>query len=197
MNTTTKIILVVILLLGAGGIAYFLLRPKQSSASSSHAESGGADNELAGYSATTDNTPESGQPSAHSNTESDQTNTHSTTHSTSSVFPYHIVGYEVRIMEGSADMATLPFDKTTTKFPHQNGVIPVSNGMYNVGWGLDMVVAGDGIEWRLDVQGTVKSGKFLFKDMTDGKKASDWGYASVGWGFLAGRVTWQLTMWVE
>lgn len=183
MNTTTKIILVVILLLGAGGIAYFLLKPKQSSASSSHAESGGTDNELAGYPATTDSTPENGQPS-----------THSTTHS---AFPYHIVGYEVRIMEGSADMTTLPFDKTTPKFPHQNGVIPVSNGMYNVGWGLDMVVAGDGIEWRLDIQGTVKSGKFLFEDMTDGKKASDWGYASVGWGFLAGRVTWQLTMWVE
>jgi len=185
---TTKIILVLALLLGAGGLAYLLLRPKSSSAESSgggHAGSGEADSGLAGYPATTDNTPETGEPSTHSTT------------STPSAFPYHIVGYEVRIMEGSADMATLPFNRPDQKFPHQHGVIPVSNGLYNIAWGLDMAVAGDGIQWKLDVQGTVKSGKFLFKDMTYGKKATDWGYASIGWGFLAGRVTWQLTMWVE
>jgi len=184
MNTTTKIILILVIVLGAGVGAYFLLKPKESSAgghagAGGSAGAGGVDNDLAGYPATTDNTPETGQ-------------TGKTT-----AFPYHLVGYEIRIAEGTSDMTTLPFDKTTTSFPHQNGVIPVTNGLYNVGWGLDMAVAGDGIEWRLDVQGTVKSGKFLFKDMTDGKKASDWGYASVGWGLIAGRVTWTLTIWVE
>jgi hypothetical protein len=208
--------LVLALFLGAGGLAYFLLRPKSSSGSrgggyagSGRSVSGGDGSDgvvsgLAGYPAiidntpsTTDNTPETGQPSTHSTTSGTvQPSTYSTT-STPSAFPYHIVGYEVRIMEGSADMATLPFNRPDQRFPHQNGVIPVSNGLYNVGWGLDMAVAGDGIQWRLDVQGTVKSGKFLFKDMTYGKKAEDWGYASVGWWLLAGRVTWKLTMWVE
>jgi len=194
MNTTTKIILIVVLLLGAGVGAYFLLKPKESSAGG-HAGAGGSSsapetNEnapLAGYSpSTTDNTPETGQ----------------TGKPTTSTFPYHIVGYEVRIMEGSADGTTLPFHRDTTHFDQQSGTIPVSGGMYNVTWILDMTPAGNGIEWKINVQGAVKLGKFLFKDMSDGKKASDWGYATIhgGPGLVALvpiRVTWQLTMWVE